>query len=436
MPILLVWGEEGVSTMSILHTPRAKALLDEATVSPDDVASCEGRLGAFLERYLPLFYRKEQRENAGVVIRGLLSDLERKTCEPVAYREGRARKPIQFFVGRGLWDDEKVMGELRRHVTEDLADSDGVIVFDPTSFPKKGTHSVGVKRQWCGRLGKRENCQVGVFMAYATSKGHGPLDRRLFLPKDWAEAPARRKECRVPEEVEHRTKWRIALEMLDAHGGDIPHGWIAGDDEFGRPVAFRKGLRERGERYCLDVPCDTLVRDLGRRRPPRRSKKTRRREVPFVRVDSWTKGLPSSRWKRFKVRDGEKGPIEVEAVETRVRTKYQQRSGPEERLVVIRSVEERPRVWYKLSNAAPDVPLAVLVRVHAERHRIEQVFDEAKGETGLAHYEVRSWVGWHHHMTLSLLALWFVTTEARRLGGKIPRGDGAAGEAGLLKAAS
>ncbi len=422
--------------MSILDTPTAKALLDEATLTPEDVMGCEGRLAGFLKRYLPLFYRKEQRVNAGVVIRGLLSGLERKTCEPVAYREGRERKPIQFFVGRGLWDDEKVMAELRRHVAKDLADPDGVIVFDPTSFPKKGEHSVGVKRQWCGRLGKTDNCQVGVFMAYATSKGHGPLDRRLFLPKDWAEAPARREECHVPEDVKHRTKWRIALDMLDAHGEGIPHGWIAGDNEFGRVAAFRKGLRERRERYVLDVPCDTVVRDLEARRPRRRSRKTRRRAIPFRRVDACVKGLAPSHWKRFKVRDGERGPIEVEAVETRVRTKYEQRIGPEERLVVIRSVEERPRVWYTLSNAPGEVPLADVVRVHAGRHRIEQVFEEAKGETGLAHYEVRSWVGWHHHMTLSLLALWFVTTEALRLGGKIPCGDGAAGAPGVLKAAS
>ncbi|MHC4504402.1 MAG: IS701 family transposase [Planctomycetota bacterium] len=422
--------------MSLLDTPQARALLDEAAVSEEDVASCGGRLTTFLERYLPLFYRKEQRVNAGVVIRGLLSDLERKTAEPVAYREGRERKPIQFFVGRGLWDDEKVMGELRRHVAHDLADPKGVIVFDPTSFPKKGAHSVGVKRQWCGRLGKTDNCQVGVFMAYATKRGHGPLDRRLFLPKDWAEDGARREECHVPEDVEYRAKWRIALDMLDAHGAGIPHGWITGDEDFGRPQAFRAGLRERRERYVLDVPCDTLVRDLGRRRPPRRSKRGPKRKVPFGRVDGWTKGLTRSRWKRFKVRDGEKGPIEVEATETRVRTMEGRKIGPEERLVVIRSVEEHPRVWYMLSNAPPDVPPAELVRVHAERHRIEQMFEEAKGETGLAHYEVRSWVGWHHHMTLSLLALWFVTTEAARLGGKIPRGDGAAGEAGLLKAAS
>ena len=175
-----------------------------------------------------------------------------------------------------------------------------------------------------------------------------------------------------------------------------------------------------------------------------------------MRVDEWTKALPRSRWKRFKVRpegplpawsgpagDGEKGPIEVEAAETRVRTRYQerpgpgeQRIGPEERLVVLRSVGTDPRVWYTLSNAPPPVPLTALVRVHAERHRIEQTLQEAKGETGLAHYEVRSWIGWHHHMTLSLLALWFVTAEALRLGGKITGGHGAAGAAGVRKAAS
>jgi SRSO17 transposase len=434
MPILPVWGEEGVSAMSLLDTPRAKALLDEATLSADDVASCEGRLAAFLERYLPLFYRKEQRENAGVVTRGLLSDLERKTAEPVAYREGRERKPIQFFVGRGKWDDDKVMGELRRHVIEELGDPNAVIVFDPSAFPKKGRHSVGVKRQWCGRLGKIDNCQIGVFMAYAAPKGHAPLDRRLFLPKDWAEDPARREECHVPEDVEHRTKWQIAIEMLDRSG--IPHGWVAADEDLGRVGAFRAGLRRRRERYVVDVPCNTHVRDLAARRPRRRSKKARKREVPFRRADAWAQGLPPSRWKRFKVRDGERGPIEVAAVEARVRTTHEGRVGPEERLLVVRSVEDDPTTSYVLSNASAEEPLGSLVRVHAERHRIEEMFEEAKGETGLAHYEVRSWVGWHHHVTLSLLALWFLSCERRRLGGENSRRDGAAGEAGLLKAAS
>jgi SRSO17 transposase len=422
--------------MSILESPEAKELLGEAEVGADEVRGCRRRLTAFLGRYLPKFYRKEQRENAQVVIRGLLSDLERKTYEPVAYREGRTRKPIQFFVGSGLWDDEAVMGELRQHVAEELADAGGVLVLDASAFVKKGTASCGVKRQWCGRLGKVESCQVGVFMAYASSLGYGPLDRRLYLPEDWAADAERRRKCRVPEEVRYLPKWRIALDMLERHGG-IAHGWVAGGDEFGRAGEFRAALRERGERYVLDVPADTLVRDLGARRPRRRKAgKGRKREVSFRRADAWAAALAPWRWERFTVRDGEKGPRAVEAAEARVATRQDGRVGPVERLVAIRSIEENPRVWYVLTNAPPEVELATVARVHAQRHRIEQVFQEAKGETGLAHYEVRRWVGWHHHMTLSLMALWFLRCEARRLGGKNPGGDRPAGAEDSLAAAS
>ena len=152
----------------------------------------------FLERYLPKFYRAEQRQNATLVIRGLFSGLERKTCEPIAIEAGVPRKPIQFFVGAGLWDDEAVMAELRLHVREDLAEPEGVVVIDPSGFPKKGTESCGVGRQWCGRLGKVDNCQVGVFLAYAARAGYAPLDRRLYLPEDWADDTARRDEVPCP----------------------------------------------------------------------------------------------------------------------------------------------------------------------------------------------------------------------------------------------
>lgn len=419
----------------MLETAGAQALLAEAEVTAGQVRSCQKRLTGFLERYLPWFYRKEQRANAGVVIRGLLSDLERKTCEPVAYREKRQRKPIQFFVGQGLWDDEAVMSELRGHVVEVLGDLGGVMVLDPSSFPKKGTESCGVKRQWCGRLGKVENCQLGVFMAYVTEKGYGPLDRQLFLPEEWVEDDARRKKCQVPPEAVYRTAWEIGRDMIARHGGSVPHSWVAGDDEFGRAAEFRDWLRHRGERYVLDVPANTLVRDLGARRPPRRrAGQGRRCEVPFVGAQEWSKRLAPSRWERIAVRDGHKGELVVEAAEAWVRTKQDGRLGAVERLVVIRTVVGEPRTWYVLTNA--DHPLETIVRVHAARHRIEQVFQEAKGEVGLAHYEVRSWVGWHHHMTLALLAMWFVRTEAARLGGKSAGRDRATNPAHLLGAAS
>src|SRR5512135_3358878 len=235
--------------MSLLDHPEAQALLDDATLTPASVRSCADRLTGFLERYLPKFYRAEQRRNATLVIRGLLSGLERKTCEPIASAAGVPRKPIQSFVGAGLWDDEAVMAELRLHVRETLAEPDGVVVLDPSGFPKKGTESCGVARQWCGRLGKVENCQVGVFLAYAAKAGYAPLDRRLYLPEGWAADEARREKCHVPPGVEFQEKWRIALDLLDRSLPGLPHGWITGDDEFGRAAGFRAALRLRRERY-------------------------------------------------------------------------------------------------------------------------------------------------------------------------------------------
>jgi SRSO17 transposase len=417
--------------MSLLDQPEAQALLNDAILTPETVTGCADRLTGFLQRYLPRFYRSEQRHNATLVIRGLLSGLERKTCEPIAIQAGLPRKPVQTFVGAGKWDDEDVMAELRAHVREALAEPEGVVVIDPSGFPKKGTESCGVSRQWCGRLGKVDNCQVGVFLAYAAAAGYAPLDRRLYLPEDWADDADRRAKCHVPPEVQFQGKWQIALDLLDRSLPGLPHGWITGDDEFGRASEFRAKLRLRQERYILDVPCNTTVRDLERRRPPRKKAGVgRKREVPFQRVDAWAQSQPDSRWTRLAVRGGEKGPLEVDAMTVRVRAKQDGRIGPEERLVVIRPVGET-RIDYALSNADPEVPLTELVGVQRQRHRIEEVFEAGNGEAGLDHYEVRSWVGWHHHMTLSLVALWFLCLERRRVGGENPGHHSAADAAGL-----
>ena len=417
--------------MSLLDHPEAQALLADAVVTPDAVRDRADRLTAFLQRYLPRFYRVEQRATAALVIRGRLGGLERKTSEPIAIEAGLPRKPIQFFVGAGKWDDEAVMAELRAHVGEELAAPDGVVVIDGSAFPKKGTESCGVARQWCGRLGKVDNCQAGVFLAYATPGGYAPLDRRLYLPEEWAGDESRREKCHVPADVKFQERWRIALDLLDRSLPGLAHGWIVGDDEFGRASEFRAALCRRKERYVLDVPCNTLVRDLERRRPRRRhAGRGRKREVPFRRADEWASGQPESRWERIEVRPGEKGPLLVDAMTVRVRAKQDGRIGPEERLVVIRPVGES-RTDYALTNAGPDVPLAGLVRVQRQRHRIEEMFGAGNGEAGLDHYEVRSWVGWHHHMTLSLVALWFLCLERRRAGGKSPGDHGAADAPGV-----
>jgi SRSO17 transposase len=423
---------------SILEHPAAEALLEDAVLTPAAVRGCEIRLTRFMARYLPLFHRKEQRENAVTVVEGLISGLERKTCEPIAREHGVHRKPIQSFVGNSTWDDEKVMGELRRHVKEQLADPNAVLVIDPSAFAKKGTESCGVKRQWCGRLGKLENCQVGVFLCYAAAKGHAPLDRRLYLPEDWAADEDRRKKCHVPAEVVFQEKWRIGLAMLDTCRQELPHGWVAGDDEMGRCTEFRAELRKRDERYVLDVPCNTLVRDLEARRPRRKhAGRGRKREVPFVRAEQWAAAQPAAAWQQVEVRPGTKGPLVVEALTRRVRTRDDQgRSGPEELLLVTRTAEQGgTKTDYVLSNAGSEVGVKDLVRARAQRYRIEQMLQEGKGEAGLDHYEVRSWVGWHHHMTLALLALWFLQTEQGRVGGKnVPGRYDAADPGSLLPA--
>jgi SRSO17 transposase len=412
--------------MSLLEHPIAQALLADAEVSAPAVAGCRRRLERFLERYLPRFYRIEQHELARVVLQGKLSNLQRKTSEPIAYQAGRQRKPVQHFVGAGCWDDESVMAELRQHVADELADPEAVLVLDPSAFPKSGADSCGVARQWCGRLGKVDNCQVGVFLAYVSAAGQALVDRRLYLPQEWAEDPARRRKAQVPEPVRFRESWRIGLDLLDRTGSAVPFGWVAGDDEFGRCAAFRGELRRRRSRYVLDVPCNTSIRDLGE------APAEGHRRPPWRRADAWAQRQPKRRWRKVRLGAGSKGPKVVWAAEAWVQAKDEDgRVGRRERLVVIRTVDQEPRSWYTLSNAPAEVPLATLVGVHSRRHGAEELFGAGKGEVGLGHYEVRSWVGWHHHMTLSLLALWFLQRERNRLGGENPGIDRTATAGGV-----
>jgi SRSO17 transposase len=200
----------------------------------------------------------------------------------------------------------------------------------------------------------------------------------------------------------------------------VPHGWIVADDEFGRVSQLRTKLRGRRQRYVMDVPCNTLVRvreDVplsAKRRKRGKAKRGRPRQPRWVRVDAWTAQQRASRWQQIEVRAGEKGPLVVEVLHAPVETKDKS----QERLTVIRTVESQPKTHYTLSNAAASVPVEEIVWAHDDRHRIEEMFELGNGEVGLDHYEVRSWVGWHHHMTLSLLALWFLVQERQRVGEK------------------
>lgn len=407
---------------------RMEEMLEGATVDPRVFRDVQPRLEKFLEPFVARLRESEQKEHARKYVTGLLSDLKRKTVESVAYLHDQERLPLQKFIGCSPWEDRPLLRELAGQVGAELGEADGVIVFDPSAHPKKGTGSVGVQRQWCGRLGKVDNCQVGVYMGYVSRVEQALVDVRLYLPESWARDKKRRKKAGVPKEVRFQTRHELALAMLDENGSLLPHGWIAGDDEMGRSTYFRRELRDRNERYLLMVPSNTLIRDLEAEPPPYGGRGPRP-QLPFVRVDRWAAALPSSAWTRIEVRAGEKGPLIVEGVKRRVSAKTdRRRAGPEEVLAVFREKQEDGSFKhdYALSNESAETPLPEFARVFNAEHRIEQCLKRAKGEAGLSHYQVRTWRGWHHHQALSLIATWFLTQEARRGKNLDSRTDGAA----------
>jgi len=408
---------------------RKQQLLDECEVPPEVFQGGLERLADFARPFADCLGRREQRDHARTYLAGLVSDLKHKTAESIAYRHGQERHGLQHFVGSSTWEHRPLLRELAGQVGREIGTPDGVIVFDPSGFAKKGNASAGVQRQWLGRLGKVDNGQVGVFMAYASRHEHALVDVRLYLPKAWAKDRARRKRCGIPRSVRHRTRHELALEMLKETGPLLPHGWVTGDDEMGRSSRFRAELRRLKEHYLLAVPSNTTVRDLegelpewgGRGPHPKRA---------FEQVRAWSKALPAGAWRRIEVGDGERGPQSVELVATRVVARTDRgRIGPEELLVVIRGLDEDggTKHDYYLSDAPPGTLPGVLARVAKAEHRVEQCLQRGKSEAGLAEYQVRTWSGWHHHQALSLIATWFLIQEAGRGGKDDPGVDGASG---------
>jgi len=420
---------------------RLEQLLTDCMVPPTAFDGLLERLELFARPFLTSLPSPESRTHGRTYLAGLLSDVARKNTESIAYRHDLDRQGLQRFIGYREWDHKPLLDELTRQVAKEIGEADAVLVFDPSGFPKRGSESVGVRRQWCGRLGKTENCQVGIYMGYVTRREQVLVDERLYLPAEWGTDRKRRKKCGVPRVVEHRTRHELALEMLGDRGSMLPHGWIAGDDEMGRPAWFREKLDEIGERYLLAVPSNTTVRDLEAGVPPPvrtgpgRGERCGPRTVPFVSVRAWSAALPACGWTRVVVRPADKGPIEVEAVKRRVEAKSDRRvTGREELLFVTRQAlaDGGWKYDYHLSNAPAKTPLAELARVANAEHRIEQCLQRGKSEAGLADFQTRSWCGWHHHQTLSMLAVWFLVLETRR-GKKGDAGaDRAAGAGGVV----
>lgn len=353
-------------------------------VTRSDVRGWATGLDEVLERIGPRFSRAEPRRRARAYLRGLLAPVERKNGWQLAEAAGDATPDgVQEFLSRARWDADAVRDDLRAYVADRLGDPGAVLVLDETGFLKKGTKSAGVQRQYSGTAGRIENSQVGVFLGYAGRHGRALADRALYLPEGWAEDAARRLEARVPEDAVFTTKPKLGLAMLErARAAGLPFAWVAGDSVYGADHAIRRWAERHRLGYVLAV---TSGQRLGSRP-----------------VTAWIADLPADAWRRLSAGDGAKGPRLYDWACVPYRG-----AAPGFRcaLLVRRSVAEPEEATFYLTHAPEEVALPELVRVAGTRWAIESLFEQAKGEVGLDQYEVRSWVGWHRHATLSMFAL-------------------------------
>jgi SRSO17 transposase len=391
-------------------------------LSEKDVKQLAEELVEYHRVFRDLYFRKEQSHWALKYIEGLLLPGRNKSVETLALTvEGVSVRPLQRFIGEGAWDDEAVLRKHRQLVAESLGDPDGVLIVDGSDFPKKGKYSAGVARQYCGATGKVDNCQAGVFLGYASDRGHTLLDRRLYLHRSWFELDSRERweRCEIPDDVTFRTKPQLAWDMIEATvaDSDLAFSWITCDEAFGDNFEFLKHLEESGIRYLADVSISTLVwlerpetvlppaKATGR--PPSRERLTPDAPEP-IRVDEVASELPADAWQRYKVKDGAKGAIEADFAFVPAVTCRDKLPGPDILVVFRRSLSQPREVKVFIANVPADTSREELVRVSGMRWPIETCFDEAKGNLGMDEYQTRSWCGWHHHMTLVILAHHFL----------------------------
>jgi SRSO17 transposase len=387
-----------------------------------DVSEAEGwarGLDELAERLAPRFARAEARRRASAYLRGLLAPLGRKNGWQLAEAAGDATPDgMQDFLSRMRWDADAVRDDLRAYVVERLGDPDAVLVLDETGFVEKGERSAGVQRQYSGTAGRVENCQVGVFLGYAGGKGHALIDRALYLPEGWAKDAGRRAGAGVPAAVAFATKPKLGAAMLErALDAGVPCAWVTGDSVYGADRALRRRIEARRRGYVLGV---TSGQRLGGRR-----------------VDGRAAGVPPEGWRRLSAGEGVKGPRLYDWAYLPYRGAP---PGWATGLLVRRKLDEPDKLSFYLTLAPEATALATLVRVAGTRWTIEGCFEAAKGEVGLDEYEVRSWTGWHRHVTLAMLAHAYLAVLRKAAAGggagaRPGRGAAAADRAGGAPAA-
>jgi len=378
-------------------------------------------LAAYAHQFLPWFARADQGQWAYRYLQGLVSDHPRKSIEPMALAHGFPIRSMQAFIGESPWGIAPILRHHQRLVAVTLGEPDGVVLVDESGMPKQGPHSVGVAHQYCGALGKVANCQVGVFVGYASRKGYTLLDSQLFVPECWftKEHAALRDAVGLPPDLTFQTKPQLAIALVQGiiARAVVPVRWVAADALYGDSPAFRDAIADLGRWYLTDIACSSLIWQdqpavavpawSGRGRKPTKQRLTTPTDRPY-RVDELLTQLPSSAWVRGTVKEGSKGPIVCDFAFVRVTEARKGMPGPRLWLMIRRNLADASVVKFFFSNAPADIAALELVRMSGMRWPVELTFEESKDELGMDQYETRSWIGWHHHMTLVMLAHHFL----------------------------
>lgn len=398
-----------------------------------DITGLLNELKGFHEHFADCFLRSELRDNFFRYMAGQFSQLERKSIEPIAFAvEGGKVRAMQRFISDAYWDDERIMGKYRSLVAEDIGHPDGAIVFDESGFVKKGNDSVGVARQYCGTIGKVDNCQIGVFTAYTSPQGYALIDKRLYIPEHWFSEDycTKREKCKLPSDVTFKTKPQLAAEMLRdlAAKQQLAFRYILADSVYATSPEFIEAAEAiTGVTYLGQVPESTLCWPKNPSVVKKESKyrgKTRTKKVLKDSSDKPTSfktlasGINNFFWYRRKVSEGTRGPIEYEFTKRRVILAHQGLPLKTVWLITRRTLEEEPQYSYFISNAPVSTRLEKFVWLSGLRWSIEQCFEETKTELGMDQYEVRKFPGWHHHILTCMLAHYFLWHLKIRLGKK------------------
>lgn len=421
----------GINGLEIIQVEATPPTLE---LTLEEIEALKDELVAYHAEFARLYYRVEQAHWGHMYLQGLLSPIESKAIQPMAMAlEGGDIQAMQQFIGQGKWQDERLLRKHWQLVDETLGEEDGVWITDGSEFPKKGEHSAGVARQWCGQLGKVENCQAGVLAAYASRQGYTLLDRRLYLPEEWFDDDhqGRWKACGIPKGTPFQTRPELALDMLQAvvAEGALRFLWVTCDEGFGKDTAFLDEVAALNRWYFAEVPHSTRIWETaprtavpewsGRGRRPTKER-LMAGEPEAQRVDAIAAGIPAQEWQAYQIKEGSKGPIVADFAFRRVIAVRDSLPGPEVWLVLRRSLEEEPQLKTYLCNAPADTPRTELVRVSGMRWPVETALEDGKDQLGMDEYMVRSWLGWHHHMTECILAHHFLVRVQLRLKGGHP----------------